>query len=137
MKTAQPLGITSILAAVNLPRFRFVDFSGGLCTANSKALGVTDSEADAGQYGALVFSGIALVECAGAINRGVSVTSDATGKAVTASMFTATSPAGGTAVTSTSAAPAMTLAGGVLPQAINGYALDAGVAGDIIRVLVI
>ncbi|MFC7419348.1 capsid cement protein [Iodobacter arcticus] len=137
MKTAQPLGITSILASATLPRFRFIGFNGGLCAANAKALGVSDSDADSGQQAGVMFSGIGLVEAAASIAQGASLVSDAAGKAITATVFSATVPAGGTAVTSTSAGPAMTLAGSVLPQSINGYALDTGVAGDIIRVMVI
>jgi len=136
MKTEQPLLITSITAAANLTKNLFIGFDGNLCSANAKALGVSNADTNSGNQVPIMVHGIALVKSGAAITAGNAVVADASSKAVPATAFSATVPGSGTTVTSSSAQPAMTLAGSVLPQAINGHALDsAGGADELIRIL--
>jgi len=131
-ETFAPGVIYSIRAAADLPKARFVGFDGNLCAANAKALGVTQYDFAAGEMAGVIVSGIALVEAGGAISAGQAVTSDAEGKAVAASAATVTVPSG----TANAVAGTYNVDGGVLPQAVNGYALDdAFAAGQVIRVL--
>lgn len=138
MRTHQPVAVTSILAAVALAKHLFVDAVGGICGANKKAVGVTEVDAAAGEQASVIFSGIALVIAGGDItvtDEPVAVASDAAGKAVAATALSATVPGTGTTVTSSSAQPAMTMAGSVTPQAINGYALHTAATGTLVAVL--
>ena len=136
MKTYKPILIDSIIAAVDLVKQRFVGFDGNLCAADAKALGVSDADTKLGQQCPVATHGILLVETGGAVNVGDDVASDATGRAVAATPFSVTVPAGATPVTSDAAQPDLVEAGGVLPQAINGTALDAAAGpGEIIRIL--
>lgn len=107
MKTYKSILTESVLAQVDIPRFRFVGFTGGLCGADVKALGVSEVSTKQGQYCPVIVFGVALVEAAGAISVGARVFSNASGKA--------------------------TATGTNNP---NGFALDAAAAdGDIIRVV--
>ncbi|MDQ7799558.1 MAG: DUF2190 family protein [Candidatus Edwardsbacteria bacterium] len=161
--TEQPTLITSIVAAAALTKGYFIGFDGNVCGAGAKALGVCNADSDSGEMAPVLAKGIALVVSAAAIAVGAALVSDASGQATTATTFAAAAPAitvddtkltvdsGATGVTSsaangaiisaaegllTPAAPALT--GSVLPQAINGYALDAATAaGDLIRVLLV
>jgi hypothetical protein len=135
MKTEVP-GITvSIPAAADLVKNRFIGVDGNYCAANAKALGVSQTDTKQGQQCPVVTGGVKLVESGGAVAAGEEVVSDANGKAVAATAFSVSVPAGGTAVTSDAAQPDLTEAGGVLPQALNGQALDAAAgAGELIRV---
>ena len=63
MKTQQVILTTSVIAAAELTRRRFVGFNGNVCAAGVKALGV--------------------VEAGAAIAAGAEVQSDASGKAIT------------------------------------------------------
>jgi hypothetical protein len=106
-KLYKPLLIDSIKATANLPKQRFVDFNGAICTAGAKAYGICDVETDLGQFAPVGVLGIFLVESGGVVTKGA-VTSDATGKAVN--------------LTTT--------------EAVNGYALDeASADGEIIRII--
>jgi len=139
MKTYQPILTTSITAGADIPKGRFIGFDGGLCGANAKALGVSEVDTKQGQQLPVIVYGIAIVETGGAVSAGAAVTSDSSGRAVAASnvSVTVTVPAGETPVTSTAAQPDLqeSISGGVLPQAINGYALDSATqAGQFIRV---
>ena len=134
-KTWKGAVVETVLAAGNLPKGRFVGFDGNLCAQDAKALGVCLADTDQGKYAPVLLDGIAIVETGGAVNQGDAVASDAQGRAVTASAFSVSVPAGATNVTSTAAQPDLVEAGGVLPQAVNGYALDsASGAGEFIRV---
>lgn len=84
---------------------------------------------------AVVYSGIVRVIAGGTVTAGQSIASNSAGKAVTVTSLTATVPAGATGVTSSGAQPAMTLAGGLLPQNIVGVALSGGADGEYINVL--
>lgn len=135
MKTEVILGTSSIQAAADLVKHRFIGFDGNLCAANAKARGVSAADTKSGQMCPLNISGEVLVESGGAITAGAALASDANGKAVTATAFSVTVPAGATAVTSDAAQPNLVEAGGYLPQAVNGYAVDAASgAGEFIRV---
>jgi hypothetical protein len=137
-KLANPLGSVSIMAAANISKQLFIGLTGNICAANAKSLGVSEYDALSGEMVGVIFNGVALVLAGAAITAGAAVASNAAGKAVAATTLTATVPTGATSVTSTSAAPAATLAGSVLPQQINGYALDAAsAADDLIRVLLV
>lgn len=134
MLTEQLNLITSFLSPVDhsLDKYKFIGFDGNLCAANAKALGILNDSALLGDQAPIAVSGIALVLSGGVITPGSAVVSDAAGKAVVATSFSASTPAGAVAVTSSGAQPAMTLAGSVLPQAINGYSLDSAAAPDVL-----
>ncbi len=135
MKTEVILGTSSIQAAADLVKHRFIGFDGNLCGANAKARGVSAADTKIGQMCPINIAGEVLVESGGAITAGAALASDASGKAVAATAFSVTVPAGATAVTSAAAQPDLTEAGGYLPQALNGYAVDAATgAGEFIRV---
>lgn len=134
--------INATFASIVVKR-RFVSLSmtaAEYCGAGAKCLGVSPDDYDiaAAETGAVITKGIAFVEASAAISVGAAIKSTSTGKAVTAVTLTATVPGSGTDVTSSSAQPAMTIAGSVLPEVILGYALDAASAdGDFIRVMLL
>lgn len=135
--TYTPFGTLSIEAAADLVAKRFIGFDGNYCGAGKKAAGVSESDTDDGDQIPVIASGVALVETGGTFDVGDPITSDADGKAVEASTFSITVPSGSTPVTSDAAQPDLTLAGGVLPQAINGYAMEASTAsGQFVQVLI-
>lgn len=135
MKTEVILGTSSIQAAADLVKSRFIGFDGNLCGANAKARGVSAADTKNGQMCPINFSGEVLIESGGVVAASNPLASDANGKAVAATAFSVLVPAGATAVTSTAAQPDLTEAGGYLPQALNGYAIDAASgAGEFIRV---
>ncbi len=105
-KLYKPLLIDSLKANTDLPKQVFVDFEGNICTAGKKAFGVCDVETDKDQLAPIAVLGILLVVAGGTITKGSNITSDTNGKAVV--------------VTST--------------EAINGYALDDGNEGEVIRI---
>ena len=106
-KTYKPLLIDSVKVAADLEEKRFIGFDGNYCGAGEKALGVVDVSTEKDQYAPVVVFGILLVQAAGTIAVGDSVASDSEGKAVVAE-----------------------------DSAIsNGYALDAAVAGQEIRII--
>ncbi|MBX2975437.1 MAG: DUF2190 family protein [Ignavibacteriaceae bacterium] len=135
MKTYKPVLTDSILAAEDIASNLFVNFAGELCGANEKSYGVSELPVDSGEMASVIVEGIALVIAGDVVSIGDAVKSDADGKAVTATAVTATVPTGATGVTSSGAQPTLVVAGAVLPDSINGYALDAAAeAGDLIRV---
>lgn len=105
-KLYKPLLIDSLKAKADLPKQVFVDFEGNICSAGKKAFGVCDVETDKDQLAPIAVLGILLVVAGGTITKGSNITSDANGKAVV--------------VTST--------------ETINGYALDDGSEGEVIRI---
>ena len=106
-KTYIPLLIESLKTTIDLRPHRFAGFNGAYCTAGIKALGVTDASTPGGEYAPVAVLGILLVEAGGTIAAGDAVASDAEGRAVKA----------------------------VDSAAINGYAIDAGTAGQEIRII--
>lgn len=138
MKTEIPGLVVSQLAAAALAKGLFVMPDGNVCGAGKKALGVCKLDTASGEMAPVDTSGVVLMLSGAAItvtDESVAVVSDAAGKAVAATVLSATPPAGATPVTSTGAQAAMTVAGSKTPQAINGYALDtAGGANEWIRV---
>lgn len=83
-KTYQPVQAVTIKATEDLPAFRFVSISGGLCGDAERALGVTEVDWISGEYVAVVTLGNIAVEASGAILAGSDVSSAADGKAKTA-----------------------------------------------------
>lgn len=156
MKTQQVIGTTSIAAAAELAVGLFCGFDGNICAANARALGVVGADTGVGNQAPINYAGVLLVKSGGIIAVGDPLVSDSAGKAVKATTFAAAAPAvtvdasklsiasGATPVTSTAAngaslitaasgfltpaAPALT--GSILPQAINGYALDVASGAD-------
>ena len=106
-KLYKPLLIDSVLASADLPKQRFISFNGTVSGAGEKAYGICDVETESGQYAPIATTGILLVEAGGTIAVGDEVTSDANGKAITLGNN----------------------------QKSNGYALDAGADGDVIRII--
>jgi len=135
MKTYQPIMSTSITAAAAVSKHLFAGFDGNVCGTGAKALGVFEADTAAGAQAPVVTHGIALVISGAAVSVGAAVTADAEGKAVTVAAVTVTVPSGSTPVTSDAAQPTLVVAGGALPVAVNGYAMDeASDAGEIIRI---
>jgi hypothetical protein len=87
-----------------------------------------------GETVTVVTHGIYDVICGGNVAAGEPVTTDTAGKAVKAALLTATVPTGATPVTSTSATPAMTVAGGQVPSTIVGWCVIGGSSGDLISI---
>ena len=107
MLTEQPILITSIKAPAAITKNLFVGFDGNLCSANAKALGVSNADTDEAEQLPVTSNGIALVYSGNAITLGDKIASDANGKAVTYST-----------------------------GEFNGWALDAALSADVlIRVL--
>jgi len=132
MKTEQIILTTSIKAAVDLSAKKnlFIGFTGALCAANEKALGVLAENVLLDEQAPVAVSGIAIVKSGATFSIGAALASNAAGKAIAATTFSAVNADGAVAVTSSAATPPITLAGSVLPQAINGYALDEATAAD-------
>lgn len=106
-KNYAPVQTITIKATEDIPAFRFVDFVGALCGDGLKSLGVTDNLCNEGDYCAVTTIGIVLLEASATIALAADIKSDADGKAANATSG----------------------------EYINGHALDEGVAGDLIRVL--
>lgn len=98
--------IISMKATANLPKHRFISFTGGLCGSAQKGAGVSRHAADSGQIVAVITDQVPLVEVGTAVTKGAAVASDASGRVAPDS-------------------------GG----AIMGYALEAGSPGDFIPIL--
>ncbi len=138
MKTYNPVGIISITAAASIVKNRFIGFNGNICAANAKAIGVSDANSDTGEQLPVVIGGIALIASGSAVSQGNALVSNASGKAIPATAFSVSVPSGATPVTSNLAQPDLVEAGSVLPQSVNGYALDAAAGADeLIRVLIV
>jgi hypothetical protein len=88
-KTYQPLQLLTVKAGADLPSFRFVDYSGGLCTEGSRALGVTEIYWLKDELASVVSAGTVVVETSEAILTGADVSSDDDGKAKTAGLLEA------------------------------------------------
>jgi len=106
-KHYKPLLIESVKVAVDVEEHRFIGFDGNYCTTGTKALGVVDVSTEKGEYAPVAISGILLVEAGGSIQVGDEVTSDDSGKAITIARS----------------------------EISNGFALDAGEAGETIRII--
>ncbi len=151
-KTMKPILTESILVSADTKKHRFIGFDGALCVAGAKALGVSQVDAGSGEMMSVDVLGILLVETNEAISVGDPIKSAGSGadagragkatdvavsSAITSSVDTGATPvtstaADGEVVTSTAV---NTVIGGVLPEAINGYALDsASGAGEFIRI---
>ena len=152
MKTIAEGPVASIAAAANLVAKRFIGFDGNYCGADDKAFGVVEADTDSGYQVPVRHTGVALVTAGGIISAGGPVVSSSVGKALAATTFSVTATIAATASLATGAVavksdaenPTVTAGatttpachGSVLPQVINGYALDAaGADGDVIRVL--
>lgn len=105
-KLYKPLLIDSLTAQVDLPKQVFVDFDGNICGSGKKAFGICDVETEKDQLAPIAVLGILLVVSGGTITKGSNITSGANGKAVVATS----------------------------DDAINGYALDDGNEGEVIRI---
>jgi len=80
-KTYQPIQMLTVTAAEQIPAARFVDYNGNLCSADERALGVSEISFDAGDTASVICLGVAIVETTGAITKGSDVTADSNGKA--------------------------------------------------------
>jgi hypothetical protein len=132
INNTEPLALTG---SANVLKKRFVAPDGsGYPAAGGSALGVALFPGVTGQTIDVVTAGIPVVTAGGTLAVGDYVVSDVNGQAVKASTLTATTPAGSTAVTSTSANPAMTIAGSVPSEHVLGRALTDASSGDDVRV---
>jgi hypothetical protein len=128
--------VESITAAAAIAANLFVGFDGDVCGADKKALGVSKIKADLGEQVPVIATGIALILSGGVIAVEDPLVSDAAGKVVKATDVSVTIPVDTTPVTSDGAQPTLVVAGSVLPQVINGYALDAASGADeLVRIL--
>ena len=84
-RSYQPVQSLTVNAAEDIPAFRFVSHLGTLCAAESRSLGVSDSDWLTGENASVITLGTAAVETSTSVNLGDDVTSDASGKAKTAS----------------------------------------------------
>lgn len=161
MKTSIPTGTCSIQAAVDLDKYLFVGLDGGLCQAGAKALGVCAADTGQGKQAPVDISGILVVR-SGPIPfaPGTPIMSDHQGLAIPATPVavgvtvdttvgvTTSLAEGDTPVTSDAATPTVTstataestadvtLAGSVLPEQVNGWALDGSTGlGCLVRIL--
>lgn len=82
MKTQQPVLTTSVVALVDLPRYRFAGFDGGLCSAGAKSLGPVAADTEADNVAPITVLGICLVTAGSTFATGDQVESDADGRAV-------------------------------------------------------
>lgn len=82
----------------------------------------------------IIFSGICDAIAGDTVVAGDPLTTNSSGKLVKLANLSATVPTGATPVTSTSATPAMTIAGGATPSVLVGYCLIGGGDNDIISV---
>jgi hypothetical protein len=140
IKTQQILQTVSVTAGEDLEyKNRFVTPAGIYPgSVGAVVLGVLQEKIYEGSQAPIATYGIAIVEAGDAITAGQPVVTDADGKAIAATDFSATTPTGAVAVLSSGAQPEMALAGSVLPETIIGYALDtAAEDGDLIRVKLI
>ena len=146
--------VYSVLAAADTASYIFIGITGAICGANAKALGVSMKNMVAGEAVPVAINGIVPVIAGGSISAGDAVTSDASGHAVAASSAAVAAPtveaptvalgAGDVPVTADAASPTITVtagevtagdvSGGVLPQAVNGYALEDASEGDLVMV---
>jgi hypothetical protein len=83
-KSYQPVQSLTVKAAEDLPAFRFVSHLGTLCSAATKALGITDVDWLNGEYASVVSLGTMAVETSTTVDLGDDVTSDANGLATPA-----------------------------------------------------
>ena len=131
-----PVLITSIEAADDISKNYFIGFDGNLCSQDTKALGVCNADSSRNEQMPVCISGIALVYTGASLSIGDPVTSDANARAVPADPFSVAVSAGSTPVTSDAAQPDLAESGALLPQSINGFALDAAAGADeLIRIL--
>ena len=133
------LVFNSFKAGTTLVKQRFVKLASGVLqysSANGLAVGVLYEEAVVDEFVPVAVGGTVLVEVgSGGVTENTEITADATGKAIAVAALSATVPGSGTTVTSSSAQPAMTMAGGALPVKIHGKALDTCVEGEFARIL--
>jgi hypothetical protein len=108
MKTEQPILITSITAVANTAKNLFINFTGAICAANTKALGVSADDTLLGEQLPVTAKGIAIVKAGANIAQGAKISSDALGQAVT-----------------------------YTTGEYNGYALDSVATGELVRVLLV
>lgn len=138
--TSNPVLTTTHQAGASLQtKNRFVKLSSGkivYCGAGQKAIGVIDLPWNDNDIASVIQLGVVLVEVgAGGVTEGAEVVSDANGKAVLGTALSATVPGTGTPVTSSSAQPSLTIAGGVLPQKVLGTTLDTIAENGLTRIL--
>lgn len=156
--------VYSAMAAADMAAGLFIGLNEAVCASGKKALGVSLKPALAGEAFPVAMDGVVPVIAGGSISAGDPVTSDANGKAVKAASVAVAAPTvaaptvaaptvalaeGSTPVTSDAATPTITVtpgevtagevtagdvSGGVLPVAINGYALEDASEGDFVLV---
>lgn len=105
-KTEQPGFQTTVMATAAVEARRFIGFNGATCADGAKAIGVNLFKAASGEALTAIVTQIVLIEVGTDVTAGAEITSDAAGKI---------KPVGA--------------------GKLNGYALDAGIAGEQVRVL--
>lgn len=120
-----------VTATATLTRFLMGQLDGTLASTGEYGFPIL-FDAVSGDTTTLQTMGIGVATAGGSITAGNLLACDSAGKLVAASALSATVPSSGTTVTSSSAQPAMTMAGGVTPQIIVGIALnDASSDGQV------
>lgn len=84
-KAYQPVQSLTVKAAEDLPAFRFVSHLGTLCSAETRALGVTETTWLNGEYAQVVSLGTIAIETTTTVDAGADVTASLYGKAKPAS----------------------------------------------------
>ena len=106
--------------------------------AGEAIIGIADynsgTDYASGEIVNVIFSGICDAIAGGTVAAGDPLTTNSEGQLVKLADLSATVPSGATPVTSTSATPDMTMAGGATPSVLVGYRLIGGGDEDIISV---
>jgi len=79
----QPLLRLTIQSTENIPAYKFVNISGGLCNGTQRAIGASDYPAGNGELISVITLGTAILRASGTITKGAVVSADSTGNAKT------------------------------------------------------
>ena len=80
-KTYSPAHSITMKAKEDLPAFRFVSHLGSLVAADSKSIGVTETDWLANEYASIITLGTIAIETSTTISAGANVTAETGGKA--------------------------------------------------------
>jgi len=80
--TYNPLMTLTVKASEGLPANRFIDYSGGVCSANAAALGATEIAWNSSDVASIIVQGIAIIESGEALFAGDDICTGTDGKAV-------------------------------------------------------
>lgn len=79
-RTYCPILKLTVNAAEDIPAFRFVDYTGKLCTGGNFPMGITETAWAKGDTMSVIALGTAIIEATGTIAPGTKITTSAAGK---------------------------------------------------------